>query len=161
MVGSVYTIRKVQHQDLPEIVSLIEQSIIKLCAKDHGNQRQHIDTWLENRSHQVLERDLFDGQSKAFVCLNANTIAGIVDITHSGVLRLCYVHPDFIGKGIGHRLLQIAELLAKQWHTTKISITSTATAYDYYLSHGYVQVAEPAHCFGMPGYPLEKRIPKG
>lgn len=151
-------IEKAEKHDLESIVDVIQDSIINLCHKDHLNKNEHLQAWLTERSEQNLQDILFNSHSRTFICICDGRIAGMSHIDNSGELKLCYVHSQYTGKGIGRLLLEAAEQQAKAWGLVKITMTSTTTAMNFYLSQGYTQNGEQIMCIGMPGHPLAKNI---
>lgn len=56
-----------------------------------------------------------------------------------------YVHKNYVGKGIGSRLLNIAEKSLKSQGVKVIKIKSTLTARRFYEKHGYKVVKKVLH----------------
>lgn len=151
-------IEKAKPEQLHDICELVQNSITKLCAADHFNQQHHIEAWVADRSIENIEQMLFTLNSITFVCVDNTHIVGVSHLTNSGVLDLCYVQYQHIGKGIGRMILAAAETQAQAWACDEISLISSATAKQFYLSHGYEQHKETIIHIGMPGYPLRKRL---
>lgn len=114
-MDSSFKIETAKPQQLDDICELIQNSIITPCAEDHLKQSHHIEAWLADRSVERLEHMLFSNESQSFVCLDNEYITGIVQIATSGKLELCYVHPEYIGQGIGRLILETAETQVQEW----------------------------------------------
>ncbi len=153
-----FTTDKAQREQLGAIDTVISDAIVNLCEQDHQNQVHLIETWLTQRSPENLERLLFGGSGQGFVSIVDGQIAGVAFIDTDGRLHLCYVHSSYTAQGIGRALLASAEQQARAWGLTQVTMTSTATAKEFYLAQGYSQTGDPVTCFGMPGFPLAKRL---
>lgn len=156
--GHTLEILNADKTQLDEIARVIRASIVGLYEPDHGNQQNHLDDWLAARSATKLEPVLFAGDAAAFVCIDHGRLIGVSRITRAGELKLCYVHPQYTGKGVGRLLLEAAEQQARDWGLAQISLTSTQTAKRFYLARGYQPCGEPVACIGMPGYPLCRKL---
>jgi len=154
-------IEKARREQLGAIDEVISDAIVNLCEQDHMNQVQHIETWLAQRSPGILEQLLFSGDAQGFVCIIDGHIVGIAHINAKGQMKLCYVHSEYTGRGIGRALVAAVEQQAGEWGLEQITMTSTKTAKDFYLTLGYSQSSDPIPCFGMPGYPLKKQLKPG
>ena len=154
-------IEKAKKEDLKEIYRVVRESIVQLCVADHHNNDEHISNWLKARSETEMGEFLFNGESQAFVCRTGSDISGMSHIKKNGEITLCYVHPQYLGQGIGQAVLSAAEKQALQWSIKEINLTSTSTAREFYIHHGFTQCKDPITCFGMPGYPLKKTIASG
>jgi ribosomal protein S18 acetylase RimI-like enzyme len=94
-------------------------------------------------------------------------ILGCVELRQDGkkiYLGMLSVNPDTQGKGVGKKLLQEAEVFAKQVSCSKIYMTVISVRkelIDWYVRHGYQLTGErkpfviPDTRWGIPKQPLE------
>ncbi|MDH5446187.1 MAG: GNAT family N-acetyltransferase [Gammaproteobacteria bacterium] len=145
-------------EQLVEIAELVRQSITILCEPDHGGQPHNIENWLTDRTEDKLREIMASPDAVTDVAMLDGEVAGVSHITHQGMLVLCYIHPDHIGQGLGRQLLRTAEGRARSNGVEEIRLISTTTALEFYRTHGYRQYADHILQFGMPGYPMSKKI---
>ncbi len=118
-------------------------SIRKLCA-NHYTRRQ-IDAWTRVLVPSVYEQAL---QEKVVLtaCDSGEDLSGlgILDIENKE-LSAVYVHPDVVGKGVGSRLLEALETIARNSSILDITVHATLNAKGFYLAHGYLEKELTAH----------------
>jgi putative acetyltransferase len=73
---------------------------------------------------------------KRWVAVQDNKIVGFSDHGLNNEFWGLYVHKDYIGKGIGSRLLKIVEDSLKKRGCKKITLKAILTAKDFYRKHG-------------------------
>lgn len=91
-----------------------------------------------------------------------NKIIGFCDHGLNGELWGLYVHKDYVGKGIGARLLKVAEDSLKKLGFKKTTLESTVTAKDFYEKHGYKVVKKAFHPIKnkkLPIFIMSKKLP--
>ncbi|PIZ76663.1 hypothetical protein COY05_00205 [Candidatus Peregrinibacteria bacterium CG_4_10_14_0_2_um_filter_38_24] len=82
---------------------------------------------------------------KRWVAVEKDRIIGFVEHGDDDELWGLYVHKNYVGKGIGSRLLNIAEKSLKSQGVKVIKIKSTLTARRFYEKHGYKVVKKVLH----------------
>lgn len=84
------------------------------------------------------------------VAIEKGRIVGFVDISRAHPEKLwgLYVHRDFIGKGVGSRLLKKIEEVAKRKGVKKFVTSSTVTAKPFYKSKGFKVLKAARHPIG-------------
>lgn len=65
--------------------------------------------------------------------------------TDAARIRAMYTHPDWIRRGIGTLLLDLAERAARDAGFRKIELGSTVPGEPFYLAKGYVEFARDIH----------------
>lgn len=80
-----------------------------------------------------------------WVALDADRIIGFCEHNFAGEISRIYVHKDYLGRGVGSRLLKLAEESLKKRGCTEIRIESTVTAKAFYEKNGYKVVESAAH----------------
>jgi len=81
-------------------------------------------------------------------------------MNRQGKILLCYVLPNYLGSGIGHRLLKALEGSASEWRLTKIHADSTITAQGFYACQGFINVGQAFELEDIvTEYPMAKTLP--
>jgi putative acetyltransferase len=63
---------------------------------------------------------------------------GILEVDNAE-LSAIYIHPNAVGKGIGSKLLNELEKIARKSNIFKIIVHSTLNAKGFYIAHGYIE----------------------
>ena len=130
-------IRKASNADAENIARLHVASIMNLCVNHYT--RDQLNAWTS-----VLIPSIYDQALREKVFLVAYDSQqhllglGIFDIEHAEVSAI-YIHPDAAGKGIGSKLLNELEKLARNSNIVTITIHSTLNAQGFYAAHGYLE----------------------
>ena len=136
-------IRKAFMADKENLSKMHIASIRKLCAGHYT--RQQIDAWTRVLVPSVYEQAL---QEKVVLtaCDSGEELSGlgILDIENKE-LSAVYVHPDAVGKGIGSRLLEALETIARNSGLIDIAVHATLNAKGFYRAHGYLEQELTAH----------------
>jgi len=158
-------IRLAKDKDCAEIARLHRATIRHINSKDYP--KKIIEAW-SGRTNAKRFRDSLS-KCKRWVAVENGKIAGFVDHGRSDELWGLYVHRDYIGKGLGSKLLKIAEDSLKKQGAKTIKIESTITARPFYEKHGYKFVKKGLHpVFGdkknglfVDTYIMNKNLLKG
>lgn len=137
-------IRLAQDGDYAAIARLHRQTIRHINSKDYPEDA--IQVW-SARSNAQRFRGNAD-RCKRWVAIMDEKIIGFCDHGFNGELWGLYVHKDYGGRGIGSRLLQIAEKSLKKLGFKKITLQSTITAKDFYKKHDYKVLKKAFHPVG-------------
>jgi GNAT superfamily N-acetyltransferase len=81
---------------------------------------------------------------QAYVAVAGGVVVGTASL-HGQVVRSVYVDPHHQGKGVGARLMDTVELLARKQFVDTLSVPSSITAQGFYQRRGYVVVREELH----------------
>lgn len=150
-------IREARMEDADEACRVIRRSITELCHADHQEDAPTIALWLANKTAENM-RQWID-QNHVFVATERGPILGIGAIKSSGEITLNYVSPDARFRGISKALVARLEALASELAIRMITLQSTATARQFYLSAGYKEDGQPTKGFGKTlGHPMAKRL---
>lgn len=141
-----------------EVCDVMKQSIVKLCIADHKNDSSILESWLSNKTPANYKRWIESEQSKFFVAISEGATVGIVGIGNNGYIYLCYMHPDYAGKGIGKRLLFTCEKQALIWGFKEITVDSSFSGKRFYESQGFTKNDEPFIENGLYSFPLIKTV---
>lgn len=94
------------------------------------------------------------------MALDKNKIIGFCEYNFGCELSRIYVHKDYLRKGVGSRLLEIAEASLEKQGCKKISIKSTITAKAFYAAQGYKIIRKTVHkrIKNAPTYKMFKKL---
>lgn len=134
-------IRLARDEDYAAIARLHRQTIRNVNAKDYTEDQ--ISAW-SGRSNTERFRSNAD-KCKRWVAVQDDKIVGFCDHSLDGEFWGLYVHKDFIGKGIGSRLLKIAEDSLKKMGFKKVHLVATVTAKEFYKKNGYRVIKKSLH----------------
>src|SRR5215468_2715687 len=79
-----------------------------------------------------------------FVAVVDNSVVGTASL-HGRVVRSVYVDPNHQGTGIGGKLMETVEELARNQSIDSVSVPSSITAQEFYRRRGYVFVRDEHH----------------
>ncbi|MFQ6559773.1 GNAT family N-acetyltransferase [Pseudomonas ogarae] len=81
---------------------------------------------------QVVEKHFYLG------CIDGEPVAtGMLDLENSEIGAI-FVHPDFMQRGIGRRVLDHLECLARGLGLAEVNLDATLNAADFYRRCGFV-----------------------
>ncbi len=129
-------VRRVRPSDAEELVRVHEASIRALAA-DHYSC-EHLEAWVKGVRGDGL-RELRAHPPEGFVAAEiAGRIAGFGYFRESdGDIHLLYVDPAFARQGVGARLLQDLEALARKRGREWVGLNSSLNAVPFYTHQGY------------------------
>lgn len=157
--ASAIVIRPASPEDALEILEVLCESIIRLCADDHQDDAHTLAVWLENKTIEKITSWIESPTTRSVGAVADDVLCGVGLLEAGGDLRLCYVRPGWQRCGIGRALLQDLEAQARRWGLAEIRLTSSAGARPFYEHHGYVPSGPPAHPFGvLREYPYAKTL---
>lgn len=121
--------------DTMALVDLFAQSIEELTADDY-NEEQRL-AW----ASAAADVEEFAERLEAMVTLVVKAegqYAGFASLKDNSILDMLYVHPDFVGQGVGSTLADAMERLAKGRGAASISVEASDTAEEFFERRGYV-----------------------
>jgi N-acetylglutamate synthase-like GNAT family acetyltransferase len=128
-------IRRAQKDDIESIQDVIRESIVT-THKDLYPQEDMEET-LNNYTSEKLINLIED--NNYFVAEKNSKIVGCV-LTEKNEMRSLYVLPASMRKGIGRRLVDIAEKTIKENGYERVWLWSSLVAYNFYKQMGYKDV---------------------
>lgn len=134
-------IRLAKDEDYAKIARLHRQTIRNVNSKDYTEEQIRI--WSARTNAERFRSNM--GKCKRWVATKDDKVVGFCDHSLDGEFWGLYVHKDFIGKGIGSRLLKTAEDSLKKMGFKKVSIKATVTAKDFYKKQGYKVIKKGLH----------------
>lgn len=150
-------IRLARNEDYAAAARLHRQTIRNVNSKDYSQDIVHV--WAARTNAKKFRESA--NKCKRWVAVEKGKIIGFCDHNFECELWGLYVHKDFLGKGVGSRLLKIAEGSLKKQGCKRINIKSTITAKDFYEKNGYKVVKKAIHKMEnkkVPIYIMTKKI---
>lgn len=126
-------IRRACDADLVELADLRQDTIRRVNAQDYPGHV--ISRWFSSVNADDFRESA--SQCERWVALEEQTIIGFCEHTFACEISRVYVHKDHLRKGVGSRLLKVAEESLKEHGCHHIRVDSTITARAFYESHGY------------------------
>ena len=155
------TLRPAQPQDAEPACALVRSSIIELCKLDHGSEPLMLEGWLCNKTPQNMEVWITTPGTTCFIAQIGGAMAGVGVVMDHGEVLLAYVAPEFRFRGVTKGLLTQMETHAKAQHADRMSLTTTDTAYEFFLARGYKAEEMVGDLFSEDQHSLIKEWPKG
>jgi len=150
-------VRAATLEDAEEACSVIRRSITELCRADHQQDEPTLTRWLANKTPENVRKWI--SEHHVFVATEREAVLGVAAIDGAGKLLLNYVSPDARFRGASKALLKQLEVRASEMGIHLVTLESTATARQFYLSAGYEVNGPPIAKFrALVGHPLKKRL---
>jgi GNAT superfamily N-acetyltransferase len=136
-VTGVYNIRQARIDDVDKVYSLIHDSVSELCKQHYSQER--IDSFIDNLPGKVLYYKWLTDKIM-IVCCEGDTIVGFGQFDPTAVfIDAIFVDPDHVGEGIGTKLMNYLEDVARQLKKPEIGINASVNAIQFYEKCGYQQ----------------------
>lgn len=150
-------IRRFKSSDAAEMARMHRATIRKINSRDYS--KKTITAWSGRSTAKRFRKSM--KQRIRFVTIDKNKIIGFGDFTKGGEINGLYVHPKYIGKGVGNKLLRKMEKTASSMGIKNLTVKSSLTAKDFYKSQGYKTLRKAL--FKRPGltlqvYKMEKKL---
>src|SRR5262245_19995695 len=101
------TVRSARPEEAEAICGVQIRSIREIDGPDYGNDEALLERWCRNKKPEFIRSWLADPGNRTFVAVDPDDrIVGAALIHSSGEVRLCYVVPEVLGKGVGHALIE-------------------------------------------------------
>lgn len=135
-------IRLARDGDYASIARLHRQTIRNVNSKDYTDDQ--ICAW-SAKTNASRFRDSANKCKRWVAIEDNNKIVGFCDHGLDGKFWGLYVHKNYIGKGIGSRLIKIAEDSLGKMEYKKVILKSTITAKEFYKKQGYKTLKKDLH----------------
>jgi putative acetyltransferase len=149
-------IRPARDGDYAAIARLRRQTIRHVNARDYPDEV--IQRWSsqENAATLRASTDLH----RRWVAVQGGKIIGFCEHDLQGTLSRLYVHKDHLRKGIGSRLLAVAEASLKTLGFAEATLEATMTARDFYAANGYTLIRRATYQGNRsePVFKMRKRL---
>jgi GNAT superfamily N-acetyltransferase len=123
--------------DANPAIEVIRRSITELCVPDHRNEPATLDRWLANKKAESFVTWVSNPDNFCVVEEVDGVIQGVGLLHRSGEVRLFYVAPEQLRKGLGRRIHEALEIHAALWGLPELRLESTSVARRFYESLGY------------------------
>ena len=149
-------IRRTRDEDYVEMADLRRSTIRRVNSSDYPEHVIH--AWSSTLEAEDFRESA--SQCKRWVALASNDIVGFCEHTFACEISRVYVHQDHLRKGVGSRLLKVAEDSLKNQGCLQIRIESSITARAFYEAHGYEVLERTTYCGDehAPVYIMSKAI---
>jgi len=130
-------IRKFRKEDARKVSFLIRRCLREVNSKDYPKSTIR---FLEshNSSNKLVENSK---EKQMYVAAEGDNILGTASLKDDLILTV-YVNPKFHGRGIGRKLMEKVESLAKKKGFKSVILPSSLTAVDFYRKVGYRKIKE-------------------
>lgn len=156
----MWTVRPACPDEAAEACEVIRRSIGELCHADHDGDLAILAPWLANKTPGQVLSWITTNPVGTLVAVGPGGIVGVSAVLSTGHIALNYVAPEAHGRGVGTALLHAMERVAHAAGHGACTLTSTVTAYTFYLSRSYLDAGSPVPSFGgKPAYPMRRTLP--
>ncbi len=125
-------IRKARPEDARKISILRRKTLRKINSKSYP--KKIVEILIQKNSGKDIKEKI--QKREMFCAIENGRITGTIDLEGNKIGGL-YVHPNFIGKGIGKNLLESIENYARKKGIKKLMLYSTLNAENFYKKYGY------------------------
>ena len=125
-------IRKFKDSDAVKLARMHRETIRTINNKDYS--KEQIKVWPERSTAKRFSK--YAKNRLIFVALDKNKIIGFTEYKDNEIKAL-YVHKDYIGKGVGEKLLKELIDISYKKGIRKLKCMSTITAKNFYLKQGF------------------------
>jgi len=128
-------IRKFKRTDAIKVSNIIRRCLRETVSKDYS--KKAIESLCQFFTPSLLIKNLND--RTIFVAVENDKVVGTASLKDDKVFTV-FVNPDFHGKGIGSKLMDKVEDLAKKKGYKIIKVPSGITSFEFYKKRGYKKV---------------------
>ncbi len=147
MNGKIH-IRPARPEDATSLLRITEQSIRGLTG---GAYRQdQIDNWMKGRSADAYQARIEAGS--IHVAEQNGEPVGYIDVI-PGEINSLFILPEFAGKGVGRKLMEIGLPLVRNGHDGPVIVEATLNAEPFYAKFGFVTVGHGYFSHGVSETP--------
>ena len=149
-------IRKFRKEDARQVCTILRRSQREVLSKYY--KKKVIDTFSKRITpKRMIQRAK---EQEIFVAVQGKRILGINGITGNEVRRF-HVDPDYHGNGIGRRLMQNIERIARKRRIKKLIVKSSTNAEKFYQKMGFKRVRRIVGIIGNVRFPeilMQKKL---
>jgi GNAT superfamily N-acetyltransferase len=154
----VTTIRRAEPEDAESVTALLVRSIREVCGPDYDNDEAILTPWCANKTTENMRRGILNTINYWIVALDGEKIAGTALMELNGEIHLCYLLPEYLGRGIGKAMLNDMLEFARTSGLKKVTLGSTRTARDFYKRNGFIELGETDWMEHIPSFKMERDI---
>ncbi len=128
-------IRKFKKEDAPEVSNIIRRCLRKVNSKDYSEKviANLCDLF---KPSQIIENSK---DRDTFVAVEDGKLVGTASLKNDTVFTV-FVSPESHGRGVGSKLMDKIENLAKKKGYKTIKVPSAFTSFEFYKKRGYEKV---------------------
>jgi GNAT superfamily N-acetyltransferase len=127
-------IRKANKNDIDVAWQIRRESIMAECAEHYSPEI--MDLWLNGELPADFSTEL---ESNFYIAVVNEEIAGLGALSYKdNKIYAIFVKPEFLGKGVGKKMMIFLEGLAIQKGVNTVYLDSTLNAAPFYRSRGYI-----------------------
>jgi N-acetylglutamate synthase-like GNAT family acetyltransferase len=151
-------IRRAQPEDAEAIASLIKRSIREVCGPTYGNDEELLSFWCANKTAENMRRGIENPNNYWVVAVENDNAVGTALLSLRGKIDLCFLLPEYLGRGIGKAMLVGLIDKARELGIKKITLESTRTSRKFYKRNGFIELGEIDWMGRVPSYQMELDI---
>lgn len=155
-------IRKFRKADTKEVALLIKKTFKRFNSKDYFKKsavHEFINSFDPNKNTISKIYEKFLKTPIFYVAENNNKIVGMVRGRPDRIVNL-FVDEVYQKKGIGKKLVEKFEAVARKYNTKEIKIRSSIFAVPFYEKMGYRKTTGIRNFHGLKVWPMKKTISK-
>ncbi len=151
-------IRVAKPSDAVAACTVLRRSIADCCVEDHRHDAAVLSAWLGNKVPENIAAWFSSEANFSLIAVAGTEVVGVALLTRAGKISLCYLIPEVRFTGAGKALLQAIESKAIEWGLPLLRVSSTVTAEQFYLRHGYVSAGLGKAVYGIDTISFWKRL---
>lgn len=143
----IFAVAPAEVSDAGEIADVLCRSIVEVCGPDYQHNKDLLHSWTANKTPANMLEWMKRRNNRMLVARQVNDAkilgVGLIEIVESkkeANILLCYVHPNYLSRGVGTKILQDLESEAIRHGISQINLSSSLTAFNFYLDHGYAAI---------------------
>ncbi|HEY1245526.1 MAG TPA: GNAT family N-acetyltransferase [Hyphomicrobiaceae bacterium] len=149
--------REARSDDAQAACEVVRRSIAELCHADHRGDALTLDLWLSNKTPENIRRWI--EKHNVFVATDGAAILGVGIVASSGEVLLNYVSPEARFRGVSKGIIARIEARARELGVRTVTLQSSTTAREFYLSVGYHVAGPSTKGFGLTlCHPMAKHL---
>jgi GNAT superfamily N-acetyltransferase len=130
-------VRAARTDDAAAACEVLRRSISELCTADHDNDPAILEKWLANKTPEHVRSWIENSGNRLYVATEEDRILAVGAVTLRGEIMLNYVAPEARFRGVSKSMLAVLEAAARELGNSICTLTSTATAREFYRAAGY------------------------
>lgn len=149
------TLRQYRPADAPDLLRLFRDTIRRVNSRDYAPDQ--ILAWAPDEIDPVRWAERFEGRFVP-VAIENDVPVGFAELESNGHVDRVYVAADWIGKGIGKRLMAAIEEEARRLGLNRLFVEASITARPFFASRGFTVLArQTVICrgVGLDNYRME------
>lgn len=152
-------VRKAKKEDARRMAHVHRMSVKKVCSSSYP--KETIDSWASGSTASGVRRAISNPDVNYFVAEEDGVVCG-VGATVAERVWLLYLHPDWVGLGIGEKLLRRLETDMKKRGIKNATLESSINACNFYKRQKYIRVKKKTLVFRnglkVPCIQMKKRL---